>query len=129
MEVVIASAIAETMMKTTEQIHNLIMDERSSIVTLKTHYEAGSKGDEEGQAQAPSVSIEPSLRALVKFFTKPYRDMADVSAKLKRPLVFPLTKNNEVPMQFQRKNFVCSRTSSPDSESVLTMRGPRQRRI
>ena len=105
-EVVIASAIAETMMKTTEQIHNLIMDERSSIVTLKTHYEAGSKGDEEGQAQAPSVSIEPSLRALVKFFTKPYRDMADVSAKLKRPLVFPLTKNNEVPMQFQRKNFV-----------------------
>ncbi|QDZ22129.1 heavy chain of dynein [Chloropicon primus] len=93
-EVIIASAIAETMKETTEQIHSMILSENRSIVTLKTQY--GAEG----------VSIMPPVRGLTKFFTKSFRDMADVSVKLKRPLVFPLTKNNEVPPQFQRKNFV-----------------------
>ena len=97
-ELVTASAISATMKDTIQQIHHLIFHERRSIVTLETRYESSE--------ELHQVTVEPNVRVLTKFFTKPFRDMCDVSAKLRRPLVFPLTKNNEVPTQFQRKNFV-----------------------
>ena len=97
-EYIVACTIANTLKYTVDQIHSCIVERNCSIVTLKTYHDkVGGKYE---------VTVEPSLHQLKKFFTKPFRDTCDVSLKAKRPLVFPLTKNNEVPHQFQRKNFI-----------------------
>ena len=58
------------------------------------------------EIRAMAVRVSPGCEYIVEKFEQVLLGVLDIGTVFKRPFVYPMYKTNELPQQFQRKNFV-----------------------